>query len=250
MAQLSPNSRKPCPQNREASCGSCRLNALCLPIALEHRDVLRLDEIVERGRPLQPGEHLFRQNDPFVSVYAVRSGSLKAYRMTDDGEEQVTGFFFPGEIVGMDGISKDRYANGARALETTAVCEIPFDRLGELSSQLPSLQRHFFQLMSQEITEDQQLITMLSKNTAEERLAALLVSISARHARRRLSATSFRLSMSRADIGNYLGLTVETVSRLFSRFHKGGLLSVDGREVTLLEPEALKSIAHKGMQLN
>lgn len=244
MSNLMMNTRnKSCPHNAAVSCGNCRLGSICLPLALEHDDVVKLDEIVERGRPMQRGDHLFRENDRFASVYAVRSGSLKAYRLTDDGKEQITGFFFPGEIVGMDGISKDKYANSAKALETTAVCEIPFDRLGELSTQLPSLQRHFFQLMSQEITEDQQLITMLSKNSAEERVAALLISISARNARRRLSATQFRLPMSRTDIGNYLGLTVETVSRLFSRFHKIRLIDVDNKEITLLDIERLRAIA-------
>lgn len=235
-----------CPHNPSISCGNCRLGSICLPLALEHDDVVKLDEIVERGRPLQRSEHLYRENDRFVSVYAVRSGSLKAYRLTDDGQEQVTGFYFPGEIIGMDGISKDQYASSAKALETTAVCEIPFDRLGELSTRVPSLQRHFFQLMSQEITEDQQLITLLSKNSAEERLAALLLSISARNSRRKLSATSFRLPMSRTDIGNYLGLTVETVSRLFSRFSKNQLIQVDNKEITLLDLDRLKEVANIG----
>ncbi len=120
------------------------------------------------------------------------------------------------------------------------MCEIPFENLGDLSTRIPSLQRHFFQLMSQEITQDQELITLLSKNSAEQRIAALLLSISSRQARRRLSATRFRLPMSRTDIGNYLGLTVETVSRVFSRFQKLELIGVDNKEVELLSPDALR----------
>jgi CRP/FNR family transcriptional regulator len=144
----------------------------------------------------------------------------------------------------MDGISKNAHACSARALETSAVCEIPFGSLQELSSQMPELQRHFFQLMSREITEDQQLITLLSKNTAEERIAALMLSISARTARRKLSATQFRQPMSRIDIGNYLGLTVETVSRVFSRLQKLDILEVSNKEIKILDLDGLNEIAN------
>jgi CRP/FNR family transcriptional regulator len=155
----------------------------------------------------------------------------------------VTGFYFPGEILGMDGIANNSHASSARALETAAVCEIPFSSLEKLSSDMPHLQRHFFQLMSREIAEDQQLITLLSKSSADERVAALLLSISTRNARRRLSATQFRLSMSRVDIGNYLGLTVETVSRVFSRMQKLDILRVENKEIEVLDPDALSRVA-------
>lgn len=233
-----------CPHSDSISCGNCRLGSICLPLALEGEDILKLEKIVQRGRPLQKGEHLYRESDAFVSVYAVRSGAIKSYRITGDGQEQVTGFYFPGEIIGMDGISKDKYACSAKALETSAVCEIPFNRFEELSVKVPSMQRHFFQLMSQEITTDQQLITLLSKNSAEERVASLLVSISTRNGRRKLSKTSFRLPMSRTDIGNFLGLTVETVSRVISRFNKQGLIQVESKEINLLDLEALKAVAN------
>ena len=244
MVILNKSSEQKCPHGKQVSCGDCRLNSICLPLALESDDVVKLDEIVRRGRPLQKNEHLYREKDTFNSIYAVRSGSIKAYRVTGGGQEQVTGFYFPGEIIGMDGICKNTYANSAKALETSAVCEIPFNRLEELSVQLPSMQRHFFQLMSQEITSDQQLITLLSKNSAEERIAALLLSISARNARRKLSGTHFRLPMSRTDIGNYLGLTIETVSRVFSRFNKLGLIVVEGKEITLLNLDEIMAIAN------
>lgn len=204
-----------------------------------------LDRIIQRGRPLRKGGHLFRQGDDFASVYAVRSGALKAYRMTDDGREQVTGFYFPGEIVGMDGISQSRHASSALALETAAVCEIPFSSLEKLSTTMPALQRYFFQLMSREITEDQQLITLLSKSSADARIAALLLSISMRNARRHLSSTRFRLSMSRVDIGNYLGLTVETVSRVFTRLQKIEVLKVDNREITIIDEASLRQLTSR-----
>lgn len=238
-----PQPPRKCTHDFRVNCSNCRLNALCLPLALDSAEVERLDNIVQRGKPLQKGEHLYQEGASFSAVYAVRSGAIKAYRVTDDGREQVTGFYFPGEILGMDGISKNAHACSARALETSAVCEIPFSSLQDLSVQLPDLQRHFFQLMSREITEDQQLITLLSKNTAEERIAALMLSISSRNARRKLSATQFRLPMSRIDIGNYLGLTVETVSRVFSRLQKLGILEVSNKEITIRDLDGLNDIA-------
>ena len=233
-----------CTHDYQVNCGNCRLNSICLPLALETDDIAQLEEIIQRSKPLQKSQHLYREGDEFRSVYAVRSGALKAYRTTDDGREQVTGFYLPGEILGMDGISKNAHASSAKTLETSAVCEIPFASLSKLSTQVPSLQRHFFQLMSREITEDQVLITLLSKNSADERVAALLLSISTRNARRKLSATQFRLPMSRLDIANYLGLTVETVSRVFSRMQKMSIIKVDNKEIDILELEGMRIMAN------
>lgn len=232
-----------CPHS-QVSCGDCRMNALCLPLALQNNEIDLLDNIVQRGRPLQKDDHVYYAGSEFKSIYAVRSGCVKTFYVNDDGQEQVTGFYLPGEIFGMDGIGHNLYTNSAEALETSAVCEIPFTRLEELSISIPSLQRHFFQLMSREITNDQQLITMLSKNSAEERVATLIVSISSRNARRKLSGTHMRLPMSRADIGNYLGLTVETVSRVFSRFQKQGILQVDKKEIAIIDIDKLRELAN------
>jgi CRP/FNR family transcriptional regulator len=237
---------KPCTHDYQVSCGNCRLSAICLPLALEGDDIEQLDNIIQRSKPIQKNQHLYREGDNFQSVFAVRSGTLKAYKTTDDGREQVTGFYFPGEILGMDGISNNTHASSAKSLETAAVCEIPFTSLEKLSTLMPNLQRHFFQLMSREITEDQQLITLLSKNSADERVASLMLSISTRNARRKLSATQFRLPMSRVDIGNYLGLTVETVSRVFSRMQKLELLRVDNKEIEILDAAGLQEMANLG----
>lgn len=233
-----------CNHDYKVSCETCRLSRICLPLALNSSDLEQLETIIQRGRPLQKNELLYHEGTPFQSIYAVRSGALKGYRTTSDGREQVTGFYLPGEILGMDGISENAHASSARALETAAVCAIPFDSLEKLSAAMPGLQRHLFQLMSREITEDQLLITLLSKNTADERVATLLLSISRRNARRQLSASQFRLPMSRVDIGNYLGLTVETISRVFSRLQKGGVLRVDNKEIEILDQEALQLAAN------
>ena len=232
-----------CVNDQKTSCNTCQLNSICLPISLHVDEIDRLDEIVQRSRPLQKGAYLYRTNEVFGSIYAVRSGSVKALSLSDNGEEQVTGFYLPGEVVGLDGIADHRYTNSVIALETASVCEIPFHRMAELSAKLPSLQHHLFRLLSQEITQDQRIITLLSKSNADQRIAALLLSISARNRRRNLSSTAFYLPMSRTDIGNFLGLTIETVSRVFSRLQKQGVLKVNRKDIEILQIDALRNIS-------
>lgn len=227
----------------QVSCNDCRMSSLCLPLALQNDEITQLDEIVQRGRPLRKDEQVYFAGEPFRAVYAVRSGAIKSYCVDDEGVELVTGFYLPGEVFGMDGLGSDQYMTNAVALETSAVCEIPFEHFERLGNQIPSLQRHFLQLMSREITSDHQLITLLSKNSAEERVATLLMSISRRNQRRKLSASRFRLPMSRADIGNYLGLTVETVSRVFTRLQKQGIIHADKKEIEILDRDDLMALA-------
>ncbi|ROQ20671.1 MULTISPECIES: fumarate/nitrate reduction transcriptional regulator Fnr [Marinimicrobium] len=232
-----------CSHDPQTSCGTCRLNTLCLPLSLHLDDVDQLNRIVQRGRPLHKGEHLYRAEDPFDALFAIRSGAVKASTLNEQGEEQVTGFYLPGELVGLDGIADNRYTNTVVALETSSICEIPFEQVEDLSLKIPSLQRNVFQLLSREITQDQQLISLLSKSSAEERVATLLLSLSSRHQRRKLSPTAFRLPMSRTDIGNFLGLTIETISRVFSRLQQQKVLSVDKKEIHILDMEQLRQLA-------
>lgn len=242
MTQAMP-AQTPCPHEQKLTCGNCRLNTICLPLSLQLQDIDQLDNLVQRSKPLQKGQYLYRVQDRFHSLYAVRSGSVKTATLSDDGEEQVTGFYLPGEIVGMDGIADTRHTNSAITLETASICEIPFSRVEELSRQIPSLQHHFFQLLSREITQEQQLIALMGKSGAETRVAALLVSISNRNQQRKLSSTAFRLPMSRADIGNFLGLTIETVSRVFGRLQKQTLLEVNKKEIRILDLPALRALS-------
>lgn len=223
----------------KVACRECSLNAICLPVGVESRDLEQLDAIIERKRPIARGEHLFRSGDSFRTVYAVRSGSLKTYATSEEGQEQVMGFQLPGELVGLDAIADGIHPLSAKALETTSVCEIPFEQLETLSGQLPSLQRQMLRLMSQEIRDDEHNMVVLGQKSAEERLAAFLISLSARFQRRGFSANQFNLSMSRGDIGNYLGLALETVSRLFTRFQNEALLRVDRKHIELLDRERL-----------
>ena len=237
---------KICPHNSTVSCASCRLSELCLPLALNKSEIHKLDAIVERNRPLTKGDHLYRQSDEFKSVYAVRSGSFKSYFLSDSGKSRVTGFYLLGDIIGMDGIASNKYANSTSALEHSSICEIPFSQLGKLSRELPSLQHHFFAIMGNEIAKDQQVHTLLSSYSAEERTASFLLGLSSRYARVSLSPTRFLLSMTRGDIGEYLGLTVETVSRIFTSLQKKRLISVDNREIELLDIESLRDIVSRG----
>lgn len=218
----------------QAHCKDCSLATLCLPLSLDMQDLDTLDNIVKRGRPLKKGEFLFRQGDTFSSVYAVRSGSLKTFSVTDCGQEQITGFHLPSEFVGLSGMDTDLYPVSAIALETTSICEIPFDRLDELSATMPQLRRQLMRIMSREIRDDQQMMMLLSKKTADERIATFLVNLSARFRARGYSPQQFRLAMSRNEIGNYLGLAVETVSRVFTRFQQSELLVAEGKEINLI----------------
>ncbi|MCK9237826.1 MAG: fumarate/nitrate reduction transcriptional regulator Fnr [Thiopseudomonas sp.] len=227
----------------QAHCKDCSLAMLCLPLSMDLDDLNALDEIVKRSRPLKKGEFLFRQGDTFNSVYAVRSGSLKTFSITDCGEEQITGFHLPSEFVGLSGMDTDNYPVSAIALETTSICEIPFDRLDDLSASLPQLRRQLMRIMSREIRDDQQMMLLLSKKTADERIATFLVNLSARFRSRGYSPYQFRLAMSRNEMGNYLGLAVETVSRVFTRFQQSSLLSAEGKEIHILNLIELCALA-------
>jgi CRP/FNR family transcriptional regulator len=207
-------------------------------------DVERLDDIVKRTRPLHRGDFLFRNGDRFRSLYVVKTGSLKTFAPSPEGGEQVLGFHLPGELIGLDAIDKDAHACSAKVLETSAICEIPFARLEELTASIPSLQHQMYRLLSKEIAHDTDMLLLLGKKNAEERLAAFLLSMSKRLAKRGLSATDFYVSMSRHEIGNYLGLAVETVSRLFTRFQDDGLMRVDRKHIELLDIDALDTLVN------
>lgn len=226
----------------KANCQQCSLSGLCLPLAVTDEDLDRLEDVLQQGRIYSRGETVFEQGDAFGSCFAVRSGAVKTYVISENGDEQVTGFFLPGELVGLDSISRERYASTSQVLERTSVCKLPVTHLEELTKKLPGLQHHIFQLMSQAIQNSHHLSLLLSKHTAEERIAALLLSLSRRFGRRKLSPTHFNLPMPRIDIANYLGLAVETVSRVFTRFQNQRILKVHGREVKILDLSVLQAI--------
>jgi CRP/FNR family transcriptional regulator len=218
------------------------MSELCIPLSLRSEELYKLDQIIQRGSPYQARQAVFNSGEKFKAVYAVRSGSIKSFCIDDDGREQVTGFYLPGEIFGWDGLAEGNYQNTAIALETTSVCEIPYSQLELLSTTVPSIHKHMMKLVGREITADQKLIALLAGNSAHQRLASLLLSISNRLRQQKLSSTRFRLPMSRGEISNYLGLTVETVSRGFSHFQREGYLKVNKKEVEIVDKPSLEQL--------
>lgn len=210
-------------------------------MGLTNADVERLETIIKHSRPLRRSEHLFRAGERFQSLYVIKTGCVKTYDA--EGEHQVLGFHLPGELVGLDAIAKTCHLCSAQVLESSAICEVPFHRFEEIASHIPSLQHQMYRLLSKEISQETEILLLRGKKNAEERLAAFLINLSQRLSKRGLSATDFYLSMSRHDIGSYLGLAVETVSRLFSRFNDEGLLNVNRKHVEVLDFAALERIS-------
>lgn len=227
----------------KVNCSNCSISNLCLPEGLTVDEVGKLDNVIESRNRLRKGEYLFKDGEEFRAIYAIKSGSLKSYLITPDGEEQVNGFYLPGEIVGLNAITSQKHSSFAIALEDAVICEIPYQEIENLAGDVPELRHQLMSVMSKEILSDQQLFVLLSKRSAEERLAVFLTNLSERLKRRGLSPTHIRLTMTRGDIGNYLGLTVETVSRLFTRFQKQALVKVNGKEVEIIDTKALHSLA-------
>lgn len=224
------------------ACKECSLSSLCLPVGLSSEDTNRLASIIQTNRVYHRGDMLFRSSERFTKLLVVKSGSVKTFTEHAESGEQILGFHLPGEIVGLDGIAEDCHLSSAMALETTACCEVPFSRLEGLTTQIPSLQHHFYKLFSKEIGHENQMLTLLGRFNAEQRLAAFLLSVSSRLRQRGLSPTDFQLSMSRGEIGNYLGLAVETISRLFRKFHEQGLVETERKRVMLVDFEGLSSL--------
>ncbi|MBI4936607.1 MAG: fumarate/nitrate reduction transcriptional regulator Fnr [Nitrosomonadales bacterium] len=215
------------------ACSGCNLRELCMPMDLTNTDMEQLDELTCIKHAYQRGDFLYRSGAKFQSLYAIRTGFFKTQVLHEDGREQVTGFQMAGEIIGMDAISSDAHACDAIALEDSEVCEIPFSRMEELSRKLPSLQRHLHRILSREIVRDQGIMLLLGSMRAEERLAAFLLNLSQRFAARGYSPTSFYLRMTRQEIGSYLGMKLETVSRTLSNFQGAGLITIRNKSVEI-----------------
>lgn len=229
----------------KAACSDCSLRDLCLPLGLSVDDMRILEGSVKGRRKLKKGDFLYRAGDPFHSLFAIRSGSTKTCEIAADGSVQITGFHLPGELLGIDAISSEKHPCDVIALEPTELCDLPFAKLETMARALPGLQHQLFRLMSREIVEEETQLLMLGRMKAEERLATFLLSIARRYQRLGLSQTDLRLPMSRQDLGDYLGLALETVSRLFSRFQEAKLISVQGRSIKLLDMTRLKGVVEQ-----
>ncbi|OHV07589.1 fumarate/nitrate reduction transcriptional regulator Fnr [Kushneria phosphatilytica] len=229
-----------------AHCQTCSLSSLCLPVALKTGELDHFDAIIKRRPPLATGDCLFRQGDHFSNVYAIRSGSLKQVNFDHAGNEQITHFFLPGELVGFDGIDDGYHTGYAHAMEKTCICEIPFSHLETLAERIPQLRSQLFRSMSREMKEDHRLIRLLSCKTADERIAGFLINLAVRFQRCGHSSKTYRLPMTRTDISNHLGLALETVSRVLKRFRDNHLVAIRGRDVQILQPQLLYELAENG----
>ena len=230
----------------KAHCASCGLRELCLPIGLDSGETRRLDQIISTRTRVKRRDSLYRPGDRFTALYAIRLGSFKTLLLANDGREQVTGYHMAGEIVGMDGISDNRFACQAVALEDSEVCVLPFTQLDELAHDIPLLRRNLYRTISKDICRDQDMMLLLGSRCAEERLTIFLLNLANRYQMRGYSSSEFVLRMTREEIASYLGLKLETVSRLFSRLQEEGLIQVQGRAVKLLDPAALKKLVGQG----
>ena len=224
------------------ACSSCSLRELCLPAGLEARVVERIDRLVNQRRRIRKGEHLYRAGTPLAALYAVRSGFLKSCVLHEDGREMVAGFHMMGELLGIDAIGSGRHICDTVALEDSEVCEMPFVLLERLSREVPALQQQLHRVMSREIARDYGVMLLLGSMRAEERLAAFLLNLSQRFAARGYSPSEFNLRMTRHEIGSYLGLKLETVSRALSNFHGQGLIHVRQRQVRILDLSGLRAV--------
>jgi len=225
------------------ACESCGVRALCLPVSLDGEALSLMDDLVKRRAPLKKGDYLFRTGDKFKSLYAIQYGSMKSYGLTVDGKEQVTGFHLTGEVLGMDAIDENEHHCNAVALEKTEVCELPFSALETLQNEVPNLQRDLNKIMSREIRRDQHMLLMLGSTTVEQRLARFILNLYERLQKRGASDNTLNLSMTRQDIGNYLGVAFETVSRQLAHMQDEGILDIKNRNIHILDVETLEAIA-------
>jgi len=226
-------------------CNNCNMRELCLPVGLEPEAMRQLDALVTSRLRLKKGDALYRTGAAFTSLYAIRLGSCKTTILAEDGHEQIAGYHMLGDVIGLDGIGGGRHGCEAVALEDTEVCALPFNRLEELARSVPALQRNLHQFLSRDIGRDQNMMLLLGSMRAEERLAVFLLNLSDRYRQRGYSSTEFVLRMTREEIGSYLGLKLETVSRLLSHFQKEGLIQVQGRTLKLLDLTALKQLSNQ-----
>jgi CRP/FNR family transcriptional regulator len=228
----------------KVACSNCNLRELCMPVGLSETELKRVDELVAHRRSIKRGNALFHNGEPFSALYAVRTGFFKTSLTTEDGRDQVTGFQMAGEIIGLDGIVNDQHTCDAIALEDAEVCVMPFERIEEISREVGALQKHVHRIMSREIVREHGVMLLLGSMRAEERLAAFLLNLVQRLQARGFSKSELILRMTREEIGSYLGMKLETVSRTFSKFADEGIIEVKQRLIHIRDAEALKRLVN------
>jgi CRP/FNR family transcriptional regulator len=242
---------KPCPnggavstQTIKVACSNCNLRELCMPLGLSATELDRIDDVVASRKKIKRGDTLFRNGEKFNSLFAIRTGFFKTCVASEDGRDQVTGFQMAGEIIGLDGIVNEHHTCDAVALEDAEVCVMPFDRIEELSREVSALQRHVHKIMSREIVRENGVMLLLGSMRAEERVAAFLLNLVQRLHARGFSQSELVLRMTREEIGSFLGLKLETVSRTFSKFAEDGIVEVKQRHVRIINTDSLKDLVN------
>ncbi|MBQ0722930.1 helix-turn-helix domain-containing protein [Paraperlucidibaca wandonensis] len=220
-------------------CLDCGLHKLCFPPSFDEHALNRISQLVAQPSAFAKNETVYRLGDSMTALYAVRSGALKTSVLLPSGEEQITGFYLPGEVIGLDNMGQSHCASTATALEKTTLCELPVNGISQLSQQLPELQGHLFQIMSTELRQDYQRMHLMAQASAEVRVVSFLLGLSARQQQRHLATNELRLSMGRADLANHLGLALETVSRALSQLADDGLIEVSGKSIRIIHAEQL-----------
>ncbi|HGG61169.1 MAG TPA: cyclic nucleotide-binding domain-containing protein [Gammaproteobacteria bacterium] len=228
----------------KVSCSKCSLSALCLPYGLNREELDHLEQTLIHKPTLRANEALYFAGDDYRGLCAVRSGSFKTVLTTPDGAEQITGFYLPGELLGLDGLGQDKYRCSAIALETASVCEIRKEEFKTICSRIPNLQEQILRLMGNNFSQDQERLLSMGQLKGEERIATFLISMGQRLRARGFSSTRFNLTMSRHDLANYLGLAVETLSRMLSHLQERKLIAVNRRSIEILEEERIRKLAH------
>lgn len=227
-------------QQLRQNCATCSLHELCLPAGINDSDLERLDRVVAERRRVERGQFLYLPGQPYSSLYVVRFGSFKSVASLHGGEEQIIGFHLTGELLGLDALGPGEHQAAAQALEVSSVCEVPYDQLERVAHAVPGLQRQLLNMVSRELNQEQNHLVLITRKSARARLATFLLSYARRLEARDHRTDEFTLSLSRYDLANYLGLAVETVSRLFTAFRDEGLLRVERRRIGILDREALK----------
>ena len=227
--------------HNQVSCINCSLDNICLPRGLSQAEIDNISKVVKAKKTLQRGDFIYREGDNFKGILAIKSGSAKLVANDSHGNEHILNILLPGELLGFDGLSNEKHSCAAIALETMTFCQLPADSMDQLFQKLPGLTRELFRHSGEKMLEDKNQL-VLSKRPAEERLAYFLISLSQRLKRRGFSSSEFKLSLTRQEIGNHLGLALETVSRLLKKFQQDGLISVRNRFITIKDINSLKTL--------
>jgi CRP/FNR family transcriptional regulator len=231
-------------QTIKIACSNCNMRELCMPIGLTDDELDRIDSIIGVRRKIKRGETLFHNGERFSNLYAIRTGFFKTCIVSEDGRDQVTGFQMAGEIIGLDGIVNEHHTCDAVALEDAEICAMPFAQIEDISREVNALQRHVHKIMSREIVREHGVMLLLGSMRAEERLAAFILNLAQRLHARGFSQTELILRMTREEIGSYLGLKLETISRTFSKFVDEGIVEVRQRHVHILNIQLLQDLVN------